>query len=85
MARYIAKNIVSAGIADECLLQLSYAIGYPEPVSLFIDTKGTSTIPESDLESIIRSNFDLTPAGIIETLQLKSIYANWLWVILKPI
>ena len=72
MARYVAKNIVAAGLAEECLLQLSYAIGYPEPVSLYIDTKNTSVLSDAELDALIRENFDLTPAGIVETLNLKS-------------
>lgn len=72
MARYVAKNIVAADLAEECLIQLSYAIGYPEPVSVYIDTKNTSKLSNKDLECIIRENFDLSPAGIVECLQLKS-------------
>lgn len=75
MLRYLAKNIVAAGLADECLLQISYAIGLAEPLSLFIDTRGTAKINEQHLLDFIRKNFDLTPCGIRNTLQLqKPIY-----------
>ena len=70
MARYIAKNIVSAGLARRCEVQLSYAIGYPEPVSVHVDTFGTGTVPHEKLERAIRTIFDLTPAGIIKQLDL---------------
>ncbi len=70
MARYIAKNIVAAGIAKECEIQLAYAIGIAHPVSVMVDTFGTSTEPESRIASAIRENFDLRPAGIIEDLEL---------------
>lgn len=76
MLRYLAKNIVAAGLAQECLLQVSYAIGVAEPLSLFIDTKGTSVIPEQQILSMVRRLADLTPCGIIERLNLKRpIYA----------
>jgi len=71
MARYVAKNIVAADLADKCEVQLSYAIGYPEPVSVMVDTFGTGKVSHEKLESAIRSVFDLTPAGIIQTLDLK--------------
>lgn len=71
MARYVAKNIVAAGLAKECEVQLSYAIGYPEPVSVLVDTFGTGTVPNSQLEAIVREVFDLTPSGIIKELDLK--------------
>ncbi len=77
MARYIAKNIVAAGIADKCTVQLAYAIGVAEPVSVLIDTHETGQIPEDELSKIVRENFKLTPAGIIETLDLrKPIYRD---------
>ena len=72
MLRYIAKNIVAAGLAQECLLQVSYAIGLSEPLSLFIDTKGTSQVDEKKLLKIIKEMFDLTPAGIIKELHLQN-------------
>jgi S-adenosylmethionine synthetase len=70
MARYIAKNIVAAGLADKCTLQLAYAIGIPEPVSIMIFTDETNTIPESRIAEIVRKNFDLTPRAIIQSLDL---------------
>jgi len=70
MARYIAKNIVGAGYAKKCEVQLSYAIGYPDPVSVFIDTFGTGKLDHHLLESAIRQCFDLSPAGIIHELDL---------------
>lgn len=69
-ARYVAKNIVAAGLADRCEIQLSYAIGVAEPTSIRVDTFGTGKIPESELVKMIRENFDLRPGGIIEMLDL---------------
>ncbi|MDR2115021.1 MAG: methionine adenosyltransferase [Planctomycetaceae bacterium] len=71
MARYVAKNIVAAGLADACEIQLAYAIGVPEPVSISVATQGTSKIPEEKLSQIIREVFPLTPSGIIKTLDLR--------------
>jgi S-adenosylmethionine synthetase len=71
MARYIAKNIVAANIADVCEIQLAYAIGVPEPVSVSVDTRGTSKISEEKLSKIIRDVFPLTPSGIIKILDLR--------------
>src|SRR5947207_158809 len=71
MARYVAKNIVAAGLADRCLVQLAYAIGVAEPVSVMVDTKGTSRISEHALAELVRKHFDLRPRGIIESLQLR--------------
>lgn len=71
MARYIAKNIVAADLASACEVQLSYAIGYPEPVSIMAETFGTGKISEENLVKMIRDNFDLTPSGIIKTLDLE--------------
>lgn len=71
MARYIAKNIVAAGIADRCQVQLAYAIGVAEPVSVYVDCHGTSKIDETKLAEIVRANFQLTPKGIIESLDLR--------------
>lgn len=77
MARYIAKNIVAAGLADCCEIQLSYAIGVAEPVSVHVDCQGTAKIDEQTLSEIVIKNFDLTPRGIIESLGLLSpIYAH---------
>ena len=71
MARYIAKNIVAAGLASRAEVQLAYAIGVAEPVSVMVDTFGTSTIPEEKITQIVRENFSLTPKAIIETLDLR--------------
>jgi S-adenosylmethionine synthetase len=71
MARYIAKNIVAAGIADRIQVQMAYAIGVPEPVSVLVETFGTGKLPPEDIIKIIRKNFDLTPKGMIETLNLR--------------
>lgn len=70
-ARYIAKNIVAAGLATKCEIQLAYAIGVAEPVSIAIDTFGTSKYPEATLIEAVRKNFNLTPAGIIQMLNLR--------------
>lgn len=70
-ARHIAKNIVGAGLATECLVQLAYAIGVAEPVSVYIDTKGTGVIPDLEISKIINKNVDLTPKEIIERLKLR--------------
>jgi len=71
MSRYIAKNLVAAGITERIEVQIAYAIGIPEPVSIFVDTFGTGKIGNEKIISIIRKNFDLTPKGIIETLNLR--------------
>jgi S-adenosylmethionine synthetase len=71
MARYVAKNIVAAGLADRCEVQLAYAIGVAEPVSVLVDTFGTGTVDEDQLEALVRANFSLTPKGIIESLNLR--------------
>ncbi len=71
MARYIAKNIVAAGLAERCEIELAYAIGVAQPVSVLIDTAGTGKLPDSELEKIIRSQFDLRPAAIIKALNLR--------------
>lgn len=71
MARYIAKNVVAAGLADKCTLQLAYAIGVAEPVSVLIDTHGTGVIDDERIADIVRENFTLTPKAIIETLDLR--------------
>ncbi|MGL4593409.1 MAG: methionine adenosyltransferase [Thermoguttaceae bacterium] len=71
MARYVAKNIVAAGLADSCEVQLAYAIGVPEPVSVMIDTRGTAKIDEAKIAQIVRDIFPLTPSGIISTLDLR--------------
>ena len=71
MARYVAKNIVAAGLADRCEVQLAYAIGVAEPVSVRVDTFGTGTVDEDKLEALVRANFSLTPKAIIESLDLR--------------
>lgn len=71
MARYIAKNIVAAGLAERCLVQLAYAIGVADPVSVLIDTGGTGRVSEGNLSTLVRDLFHLTPQGIIETLNLR--------------
>lgn len=70
-ARYVAKNIVAAGLADKCEIQLAYAIGVAQPVSISVDTYGTGNVSEELLVELIRSNFDLRPAGIIKMLDLR--------------
>ena len=70
-ARYVAKNIVAAGLADKCEIQLSYAIGVAQPTSIMVDTFGTGKISDEKLVEIVRENFDLRPAGIIKMLDLR--------------
>ena len=70
MARHIAKNIVAAGLARKCEIQLAYAIGVAEPVSVLVDPMGTGTIPKRRIEEIVRQVFDLRPAAIIQYLDL---------------
>ncbi len=71
LARYIAKNIVAAGLAERCEVQLAYAIGVAEPVSVLVDTFGTGKASSTELEKLVRANFELTPKGIIESLNLR--------------
>ena len=71
MARYVAKNVVAAGLATRCQVQLAYAIGVAEPVSVYIDTFGTGTLGDDKISEIVRGHFKLTPRGIIETLDLR--------------
>jgi len=71
MARYIAKNVVAAGIADRALVQLAYAIGVADPVSVMVHTEGTGRIPEDQITELVRAHFKLTPRGIIEDLNLR--------------
>jgi len=76
-ARYVAKNIVASGLADKCSIQLAYAIGVREPVSIMVDSFGTGEISDEEMVNVIRKVFDLTPPGIIEDLQLRRpIYRN---------
>ena len=70
-ARYVAKNIVAAGLADKCEIQLSYAIGVAQPTSIMVDTFGTGKLEDGRLVEIVRENFDLRPAGIIKMLNLR--------------
>jgi S-adenosylmethionine synthetase len=71
MARYIAKNIVAAGLAERCEVELAYAIGVAEPVSVLVETFGTGKVEEGKIEELVRKNFKLTPKGIIESLNLR--------------
>ncbi|MEK6929227.1 MAG: methionine adenosyltransferase [Thermoproteota archaeon] len=71
MCRYIAKNIVAAGLAERCEVQLAYAIGVAEPVSLYVNTFDSSKIPEKEIEELVRKNFNMKPSGIISQLDLK--------------
>jgi S-adenosylmethionine synthetase len=71
MARYIAKNIVATKLATRCEVQLAYAIGVAEPVSVMVDTFGTGSIPDERFTELVRENFSLTPRGIIDTLKLR--------------
>ena len=71
MLRHIAKNIVANGIARKCELQISYAIGIQEPLSIYINCFGTNVIPEGEIIKLIKHTFDLTPRGIIKYLDLK--------------
>ncbi|MDI3538766.1 MAG: S-adenosylmethionine synthetase [Bacillota bacterium] len=70
-ARYVAKNVVAAGLAERCEVQIAYAIGVARPVSISVDTFGTGVIPNTDIARLIREHFELRPAGIIETLNLR--------------
>jgi len=71
MARYITKNIVAAGLADQCQVQISYAIGVAKPISVLVDTYGTGKIPDEQILELVQKNFDMTPYGIITTLNLR--------------
>ena len=75
-ARYVAKNIVAAGLADKCEIELAYAIGVAEPVSIFVDTFGTGKISDDEISNIISSNFDLRPASIIKNFDLRNLPAK---------
>jgi S-adenosylmethionine synthetase len=77
MARYVAKNIVAAGLAKRCEVQIAYAIGYPEPVSVHVDTFGTGSVPDNRIGAVVREVFGLKPAQIIQSLNLlRPIYQN---------
>jgi S-adenosylmethionine synthetase len=71
MARYIAKNLVAADLCAKCEVQLAYAIGVADPVSIMVETRGTGRIPDEELEKLVRRHFELTPAGIIKSLDLR--------------
>jgi len=71
MARYVAKNVVAAGLADKCEVQVAYAIGVPEPISIMVETFGTGKVSGEEIEAKVRKVFDMRPAGIIKTLDLK--------------
>jgi len=71
MARYIAKNIVAAGLAERCMVQLAYAIGVADPVSVYVNTEGSGRVSDAVLSKLVRENFELTPRGIIESLNLR--------------
>ena len=71
MARHVAKNIVAAGLAERCMLQVAYAIGVADPVSIMVETFGTGEVPSAKLEAMVRRHFDFTPAGIIKYLDLR--------------
>ncbi len=70
-ARYVAKNVVAAGLADKCELELAYAIGVARPVSVLIETFGTEKVPVSLIEDLVKKHFDLRPAAIIDQLDLR--------------
>ncbi|MBR1425154.1 methionine adenosyltransferase [bacterium] len=75
-ARYVAKNIVAAGLADKCEIELAYAIGVAEPLSIMVDTFGTGKISDEEISKLVSSNFDLTPAGIINKFDLRNLPAK---------
>ncbi|MCR4804443.1 MAG: methionine adenosyltransferase domain-containing protein, partial [Clostridia bacterium] len=70
-ARYAAKNVVAAGLADRCEIELAYAIGIAQPVSILVDTQGTGKLPDDRIAEIVRKTFDFTPGGIIRKLDLR--------------
>jgi S-adenosylmethionine synthetase len=71
MARYVAKNIVAAGLADRAMVQLAYAIGVADQVSVLVDTEGTGKVTDERMTDLVREHFELTPRGIIEMLNLR--------------
>jgi S-adenosylmethionine synthetase len=71
MARYVAKNVVASGLAEKCEIQLAYAIGVSEPVSVHVDTFGTGQVADTQIAALVRKTFPLTPAGIIKHLDLR--------------
>ena len=70
MARYVAKNIVAAGLASKCEVQVAYTIGEPQPISFMVDTQGTGVVPTDDIAKVVRELFDFRPARMIEHLEL---------------
>ena len=70
-ARYVAKNLVASGLCDRCEVQIAYAIGLPEPVSVMVDTRGTGKVSDARLTRLVRQHFDLTPKGLIRQLKLR--------------
>ena len=77
MGRYVAKNVVAAGLAAKCEVQFAYAIGHPEPVSVHVDTFGTNSFPEEKIEAAVRRSFSFKPADIVEQLNLlRPIYSK---------
>jgi S-adenosylmethionine synthetase len=71
MARYIAKNLVAAGLCEKCEVQLAYAIGVADPVSVMVDSSGTGAVADEEMQKLVRKHFELTPAGIIKSLDLR--------------
>jgi S-adenosylmethionine synthetase len=71
MARYVAKNVVAAGLADRCEIQVAYAIGVARPVSIMVETFGTGKVPDVKIEALVRKHFDMRPAAIIRDLDLR--------------
>ena len=84
-SRYVAKNIVAAGLADKCEIELAYAIGVAEPLSIFVDTFGTGKISDDEISKLVAENFDLTPAGIIKKFDLRNLPAKNCWKFYKLI
>lgn len=90
-SRYVAKNIVAAGLAEKCEIELAYAIGVAEPVSIFVDTFGTGRISDDEISELVRKNFDLRPAAIIANFDLRNLPAkmaessirNWLHMVMS--
>ena len=77
MARYVAKNVVASRLAQRCQIQLAYAIGVAEPVSVLVETQGTGRLPDEEIAAVVQEVFKLTPGGIIDTLKLRRpIYRN---------
>ena len=75
-SRYVAKNIVASGLADKCEIELAYAIGVAEPISIFVDTFGTGKLSDDEISNIVRENFDLSPMAIIKQFDLRNLPAK---------